>query len=203
MYCTVREIPYLDKIEKEIHKVIHEKGRIRWTQLKKIICDNKKICSERIFREKLNGMVERNLVFKLELGKTNVVYSTESSLEKSEKSRISYFYIFLKASFKNLEAFEKKMDKMSDTEKSDILVSFLKIILLLEWGFNETLRLTANPKIKDQVSMLDEIKSRITKLVEESKQNDVEQIVQKIIYSETINSFIEFEEKLRDVKRKK
>ena len=85
MYCTVREIPYLNKIEKEIHKVIHEKGRIRWTQLKKIICDDKKICSERIFREKLNGMVERNLVFKLELGKTNVVYSTESSLMKSSK----------------------------------------------------------------------------------------------------------------------
>ena len=203
MYCTVREIPYLDKIEKEIHKVIHEKRRIRWTQLKKIICDGKKICSERIFREKLNGMVERNLVFKLELGKTNVVYSTESSLEKSEKSRISYFYLFLKASFNNLEDFEKKMDKMSDTEKSDILVSFLKIILLLEWGFNETLRLTGNPKIKKQVSILDEIKSRITKLVEENKQNDVEQIVQKIIYSETINSFIEFEEKLREVKRKK
>jgi len=203
LYCTVREIPYLNKIEKEIHKVIHEKGRIRWTQLKKIICENKKICSERIFREKLNGMVERNLVFRLEFGKTNVVYSTESNLEKSEKSRISYFYIFLKASLKNLEAFERKKDKMSDTEKSDTLVSFLKIILLLEWGFNETLRLTANPKIKDQVSMLDEIKSRITKLVEESKQNDVEQIVQKIIYSETINSFIAFEEKLRDVKRKK
>jgi len=193
----------LNKIEKEIHKVIHEKRRIRWTQLKKIICDNKKICSERIFREKLNGMVERNLVFKLELGKTNVVYSTESSLEKSEKSRISYFYLFLKASLKNLDAFEKKMDKMSDTEKSDILVSFLQIILLLEWGFNETFRLTANPKIKDQISMLKEIKLQITRLVEESKQNDVEQIVQKIIYSETINSFIEFEEKLRDVKGKK
>jgi len=201
-FSTVQYEKYriLDTKEKEIHKVIHKHGRIRWTPLKKIIVDDKQICSERIFRERLNEMVERSLVFRLELGKANVVYSTKSGLEKSEKSRINYFYIFLKASLKNLQAFEKKMDKISDTEKSDLIVSLLKIILLLEWGFKEALHLTKNPKIKDQIAMLNNLKLQITRLVEESKQNDVEQIIQNIIYSETIHSFIEFEEKLREIK---
>ena len=193
----------MDTKEKEIHKAIHRSSRIRWTQLKKIIVDEKQICSERIFREKLNKMVEQNLVFRLEFGRANVVYSTKSGIEKTERSRINYFYIFLKASLQNLQSFEKKMDKMSDTDKSDLIVSLLKVILLVEWGFKEALHLTKNPRIKDQISMINEIKSRITMLVEKSKQNDVEQIVQKIIYSETIHSFIEFEDKLRQVKREK
>lgn len=121
----------MNKRQREIHKEIHKQDRIRWSALKKIIVDEKKICSERIFRETLNEMVDEGLVFRLELAKGNVVYSIDSGLEKAEKSRISYFNVYLKAGKENLNYFKKKMDKMSDTEKSDNIVSLLKIILLL------------------------------------------------------------------------
>jgi len=79
----------------------------------------------------------------------------------------------------------------------------LKINLLLEWGFKETLNLTENPVIKSQISMLNDLKLEITRLAEKGKENDVQQFVQQFIYSETVNSFIAFEDKLAEIKVRK
>lgn len=51
--------------------------------------------------------------------------------------------------------------------------------------------------------MLKNLKLEIMELIKEKKQKDVSKIIQKIIFSETIHSFIDLENKLYDKELKR
>jgi len=117
-----------NKIQNEIITVIRSENGIRWASLKRIIVDNRKICSERIFRQTLNNLVENEAVFKREITRQHVEYYVEQEIENLKQTfdewyKKNYFQIdFVIGSIK------KNRTKIPLTDLSGLIVTLWRIL---------------------------------------------------------------------------
>ncbi len=124
---------YRVTIENKIYKEITKQGKIRWRKLKNIIVNEKKITSDRIFRETLNNMVEKKRVFKIEIAKQNVVYTTDSEFLDEEKNTIEIVELLLPEYEENFKEFKKRLQKSSDYEKASIIIILMRMLSQIDW----------------------------------------------------------------------
>ena len=124
---------YRVTIENKIYKEITKQGKIRWRKLKNIIVNEKKITSDRIFRETLNNMVEKKRVFKIEIAKQNVVYTTDSEFLDEEKNTIETVELLLPEYEENFKEFKKRLQKSSDYEKASIIIILMRMLSQIDW----------------------------------------------------------------------
>ena len=124
---------YRVTIENKIYKEITKQGKIRWRKLKNIIVNEKKITSDRIFRETLNNMVEKKRVFKIEIAKQNVVYTTDSEFLDEEKNTIEAVELLLPDYEENFKEFKKRLQKSSDYEKASIIIILMRMLSQIDW----------------------------------------------------------------------
>ena len=158
----------MDRIEKAIYNEIRNNLRIRWLELKSIIVDEKKLISERPFREILNDLVDRKIVYKDEVERGHTEYYVDKDLEDIEKRIIQVFKIELaefRVSIKHIKKFRKKLP-------DDVLASYFVML----WKFSNHLDfkatiltgLTKNEKIID-VEGLQKLKLDLIDLISHSK----------------------------------
>ena len=158
----------MDRIEKAIYNEIHDNLRIRWSDLKRIIVDEQKLISERPFREILNDLVDRKIVYKDEVERGHTEYYVDKDLEDIEKRIIQVFKIELaefRVSIKHIKKFRKKLP-------DDVLASYFVML----WKFSNHLDfkatilagLTKNVKIID-VEGLQKLKLDLINLISHSK----------------------------------
>jgi len=132
-YSRVPKMKYRVTIENKIYKEITKQGKIRWRKLKNIIVNEKKITSDRIFRETLNNMVEKKRVFKIEIAKQNVVYTTDSEFLDEEKNTIETVELLLPEYEENFKEFKKRLQKSSDYEKASIIIILMRMLSQIDW----------------------------------------------------------------------
>jgi len=132
-YSRVPKMKYRVTIENKIYKEITKQGKIRWRKLKNIIVNEKKITSDRIFRETLNNMVEKKRVFKIEIAKQNVVYTTDSEFLDEEKNTIEIVELLLPEYEENFKEFKKRLQKSSDYEKASIIIILMRMLSQIDW----------------------------------------------------------------------
>jgi len=132
-YSRVLKMKYRVTIENEIHKEITKQGKIRWRKLRNIIVNEKNITSDRIFRETLNNMVEKKRVFKIEIAKQNVVYTTDSEFLDEEKNTIETVDLLLPGYEENFKEFKKRLQKSSDYEKASIIIILMRMLSQIDW----------------------------------------------------------------------
>lgn len=117
-----------NKIQNEIITAIRSANGIRWASLKRIIVNDKKICSERIFRQTLNKLVENEAVFKREITRQHVEYYVEQEIENFEQT----FNEWYKKSYSQLDfvigSIKKNRTKIPLTDLSGLIVTLWRIL---------------------------------------------------------------------------
>ncbi len=117
-----------NKIQNEIITVIRSANGIRWASLKRIIVDDRKICSERIFRQTLNNLVENEAVFKREITRQHVEYYVEQEIENFEQT----FDEWYKKNYSQINfvigSIKKNRTKIPLTDLSGLIVTLWRIL---------------------------------------------------------------------------
>ncbi len=114
----------MDRIEKEIYNEIHSNIRIRWGKLKKIIVQDKKLISERPFREKLNDLVERKIVYRDEMDKGHTAYYVDKDFKDIEER----VYQIFKKELPEFRAGIKHIKKFRNKIPEDVLASYFVML---------------------------------------------------------------------------
>lgn len=117
-----------NKIQNEIITAIRSANGIRWASLKRIIVNDKKICSERIFRQTLNKLAENEAVFKREITRQHVEYYVEQEIENFEQT----FDEWYKKNYSQIDfvirSIKKNRTKIPLTDLSGLIVTLWKIL---------------------------------------------------------------------------
>lgn len=117
-----------NKIQNEIITAIRSANGIRWASLKRIIVNDKKICSERIFRQTLNKLVENEAVFKREITRQHVEYYVEKEMENFEQT----FDEWYKKNYSQIDfvigSIKKNRSKIPLTDLSGLIVTLWRIL---------------------------------------------------------------------------
>lgn len=182
----------MDRPEKEIFAVINEKGKIRYNELKRIIVEEKKIVSERPFREALNRLVGNRAVFRIQLDKQNVIYTADPKLYRIEKNMEAYHEAILSGYERDLDKLKEKINKLSDVEKADLLISFTKSISFLHFLFEHVDSVTS--VMRKRLGKLELASHQMLKNYESdvNKRN----LIGRMLFSEHASTAMEFESKL-------
>ncbi|MCH7560338.1 MAG: hypothetical protein IIC67_03040 [Thaumarchaeota archaeon] len=144
--------------EKQICKVLEKFTRIRYNHLKRVVVEEKKLMSERPFREALKQVVEKGLVKKFEIDKQHVEYTVQFYDIEYEKEAIEYFTEIFSKYEKLLDNFMKKQEKKSKIDQADFIITFLKSVYLIEFRFKDFAYARKNPKIKSLRIQLQNVK---------------------------------------------
>ena len=117
-----------NKIQNEIITVIRSANGIRWSSLKRIIVDDRKICSERIFRQTLNNLVENEAVFKREITRQHVEYYVEQEIENLQQT----FDEWYKKTYSQIDfvigSIKKNRTKIPLIDLSGLIVTLWRIL---------------------------------------------------------------------------
>ena len=105
--------------EKQICKLLEKYTRIRYNHLKRVVVEEKKLMSERTFRETLKQIVVKKLVKKIKIEKQHVEYTVHFDDIKYEKETGDFFKILISNHNKTLERFIDKREKMSKIEQAN------------------------------------------------------------------------------------
>lgn len=123
-----------NKVQKGIISALRPTHGIRWTQLKKIIVDKKKICSERIFRVTLNELVASNVVFKYEVTPQCIEYYLKETIEDPKKSLDEAFERHRSQFEFVINNIEKHMNKIPLMDLAGLIVVIWKMLNNLEFS---------------------------------------------------------------------
>ena len=184
-------------IENKIYKEITKHGKIRWRKLRNIIVNEKNITSDRIFRETLNNMVEKKRVFKLEIAKQNVVYTTDSELLEHEKGEIKSIKLLLEYFEESFEEFRKRLQKSSDYEKASIIIILMRMLSQIDWMLQIHSHNLKTETVKNNEKRLTDYKNDIVSWINKYSINNskVRYLVSNLIKSEfsrTSKDFIDW-----------
>jgi DNA-binding HxlR family transcriptional regulator len=146
MYGTLN----LDRIEKAIYQEIRKRMKIRWRPLMQIIVPAE--CSERVFREKLNEMVEKGLVFKNEKSRQHVEYYVDSDIIKMEQNAEKIKSI----KFPELKYFIKEIGKHASKIPLIDLASYIVILWRIIDYFEYNSGILAGITNNSQIQMREE-----------------------------------------------
>lgn len=157
----------MDEIERRIYNEIRKNLRIRWSDLRRIIVDEKQLISERPFREILNDLVERKLVFKDEVEKGHTEYYVDKDFENIEKD----FRSALKKQIPEFRKTIKHIKKFRDKIPKDVLAGHFTLLWKLSNHLDFKVMivslLTKNSKIAD-IDELQKIKMDLIDLISKS-----------------------------------
>jgi len=158
----------MERIEKAIYNEIRNNLRIRWSDLRRSIVDEKKLISDRPFREILNELVDKKIVYRDEVERGHTEYYVDKDFEDIEKRIVQAFKKELpefRAGIKHIKKFRKKLP-------DDVLASYFVML----WKFSNHLDfkatilagLTKNERIID-VEGLQKLKLDLIDLISHSK----------------------------------
>ena len=82
---VVRSESGSDKAKRAISEYLDEYGQVRATELKKEVCDERGICSEKIFYRCLSELVESKLIIRNERNRGNVTYSNRGWVDYEDR----------------------------------------------------------------------------------------------------------------------
>lgn len=174
-------------IEEKIYNEVEKQGKIRYNELRRIIVDKKKIISERPFREKLGQMVKNGLISRTQVDKQNVVYSTKLDWYEYQKDGEKLFQIMLTDFEEKLDKLTPKLNKLSNIEKANFIVSIITMISHLEWNFIRFSKDNENVKIKKQRQRLDDLKTKIQQIAfadDDEKKHVVSHMIDHLLRSQ-------------------
>lgn len=188
---------YRPIIENKIHKEITKHGEIRWRKLRNIIVNEKNITSDRIFRETLNNMVEKKRVFRIEIAKQNVVYTTDSEFLDEEKNAIEAVDLLLPDYKENFKEFKKRLQKSSDYEKASIIIILMRMLSQIDWMLQVHSQNLKTKTVKNNEKRLNDYKNDLVSWINEYSINNskVRYLVSNLIKSEfsrTSKDFIDW-----------
>lgn len=159
MYST------LDRYEKRIIQVLKDHEKLRYLELSKIVVKENKSMSDRTFRERLEQLVGKGMVYRNELSKQIVTYSlSEINLEK-ETNINQYFENVLTEIKTRLVCIEKNSKKITIMDQADAINLIMSCVSILE---QTHLHITYKSKIKHKKE-ISEIQEKIKKLVASNK----------------------------------
>jgi len=154
----------MDKKEKAIYNEIRKNLRIRWSELKRIIVDEKKLISERPFREILNDLVERKIVYKDEVERGRTEYYVDKDFEDIEKRVIQVFKTELPEFRNAIKHIKKYRYKIPDDALAAYFVMLWKLSNHLDFKAVILSGLTKNEKIID-IEGLKKLKQDLINLI--------------------------------------
>ena len=164
----------LDHIEKKISSTLSKNGKLRYNELKNIIVDKTKTCSERPFRERLNRMIENKVVNRVEFSRQNVHYMLDfsvSGFNAAEIESMSKTVSYLEDAFNDLKS---KVSKSSDAEKiASELVTFAKLLGNVELQLLVLENATSHPKINELLTNVRSLKAKTMKLPNQSPKSEM------------------------------
>jgi DNA-binding HxlR family transcriptional regulator len=159
----------LDHIEKKIYSTLSKNGKLRYNELKNIIVDKTKACSERPFRERLNLLVENKMINRVEISRQNVHYTVDFSVSgpsNADIERMSELILYIEDRFNDLKS---KVFKSSNVEKTaSEIVSFAKFLGNVELQLLILENTTKHPKINKFLKKVQSLKVKTLKLPNQS-----------------------------------
>lgn len=139
----------MDKIEKAIYTEIRNSLRIRWSDLRRIIVEEKKLISERPFREILNDLVDRKIVYKDDVERGHTEYYVDKDLKDIEKRVIQTFKKELPEFRDGIKHIKKYRKKLSEDVLASYFVMLWKLSNHLDFKATILAGLTKNERIID------------------------------------------------------
>lgn len=136
-----------NRFQKGIISALRSTHGIRWAQLKKIIVDNKKICSERIFRENLNELVQSEVIFKYEITPQHIEYYLQEQVEDPKKSLGEAFARHYSQFEFVIDSIEKHRNKIPLMDLAGLIVIIWKMLHNLEFAMINVSIMSNKPKL--------------------------------------------------------
>lgn len=132
-----------------IISVLKEHNQLRFGELSKIIVDEMKICSERIFRETLAYLTTKKLIKKIEIARNNTIYTIDSEITPLSDEEINE----MTETLDDLEDENKKILKiiLSDADssiKANEIIKHLKLLSIYEMQIMMLSHVVGKPKLK-------------------------------------------------------
>lgn len=160
-----------NKFQKEIISVLKSTHGIRWADLKKVIVDKKKICSERIFRETLNELVLSEVVFKYELSPQHIEYYLQEQGEDPKKLLDEAFTRHYSQLEFVINSIEKHIAKIPSMDLAGLIVTLWKMLHNLEFAMINVSIMHNKPKlVKGKDFKL--LKIKLIEIMSKSKTGD-------------------------------
>ena len=161
----------LNHVEKTIYNEIKKHGKIRWGQLRKIIVDERKIVSERPFRETLNNMVENKIVLRDEIDKQNVEYYVDVDIVELEEKSHEFFETILPEIKKLILHIKKNRSKIDSVTLAGYVATLWLVISNFEYK-GEVLSFLTNTSRVSMREECDDIRVELFKLILQTKKQE-------------------------------
>lgn len=124
-----------NRFQKGIISALKSTHGIRWAQLKRIVVDDKKICSERVFRETLNELVASGVVYKYEITPQHIEYYLPEQFKDPKKSLDEAFERHYSQFEFVINSIEKYRNKVPLIDLAGLIVIIWKMLNNLESSF--------------------------------------------------------------------
>lgn len=154
----------MNRIEKVIYSEIRKNIRIRWSDLKRIIVEEKELISERPFREMLNDLVSNKIVYKDEIAKGHTEYYIDKEFKDIEKKFQETLKEEIPKFRKSIKHIKEFRDKISDEDLAGYFTIMWKTSNHLDFKAFAVSYLTNNTKVVD-VTGLQKIKEDLVDLI--------------------------------------
>lgn len=154
----------MEEIERKIYNEIRKNLKIRWSDLKRIIVDERKLISERPFREILNDLVERKLVFKNEVEKGHTEYYVDKDFDNIERNFRNNLKKEIPAFRNGIKHIKKFRDKIPKEDLAGYFTLMWKISNHLDFKVIILSILTKQSKMTD-IEELQKIKMDLIDLI--------------------------------------
>ena len=154
----------MNRIEKIIYSEIRKNIRIRWSDLKRIIVEEKELISERPFREMLNGLVSNKIVYKDEITKGHTEYYIDKEFKDIEKKFKETLKKEIPKFRKSIKHIKKFRNKISDEDLAGYFTIMWKTSNHLDFKAFAVSYLTNNTRVVD-VTGLQKIKEDLVDLI--------------------------------------
>ena len=156
----------IENKKKAIFTTIDENRKISYNQLKRIICDEKEVMSERPFRELLKEMVAEKLILRVPEGTQNVFYYAGNEFfeaEKNVETHIEKHLYIIDEKFQKLEKHYKKLDAINQAAS---IAAFCLLLFYLKYKIAIVEQVAHNSKIRKLSQQLNDYGVKILDFVQ-------------------------------------
>lgn len=165
MSCTVQYMGYgtiRNQARNMIIKVLNEHDKFRYGELEKIIVIDKKVCSERIFREILDELVQNKIITKHTIARNNTIYTKNSEITSISDVQIDDFLKTLENFKIGTEGILKIISSDADIiTKTDEIIKFLHWISMYEMQLQMLSRVAGKRKLTNMSKDVSNYKKQV------------------------------------------
>jgi len=160
-----------NRIEKAIIRTLQKNRRLRWGELREIVVEELDVCSDRIFRQSLNRLVESKDVYKKEIAKQHTEYYVNLDVIEIEKSSEDFFKENLPKMKELIKHIKKNKTKIPIEDLSGYISTLWQITSHLEFKGYILSYVTGTTRISKREEC-DEIRRKLLELMLSSKKLD-------------------------------